>query len=209
MKVRTACVGVTRALLSRTVLRNLVLLAAMGYVLAALPFRSVWASEIILNIPCAALEYTPAGARGVGASCTGESLCYSAMSGTVSIITSKMTMAAFCYQQGVFNEADVGASSSMHINSGLATAFSSGLPVSTYWEGLGCDGYVPLKIESKTFWNCALEPPSYESGSGWLGGGGPNWGSMGGGCTYCSYNWMVSAQCSGPTDTHCSIFMMQ
>ena len=51
MKLRAIFVGVAGALLSRTILRNLVLLAAMAYVLAAFPFESVWASEIVINFP--------------------------------------------------------------------------------------------------------------------------------------------------------------
>jgi hypothetical protein len=118
-----------------------------------------------------------------------------------------MTMAAYCYQQGVFNEANVSASATKHINGGLTTAFSSDLPVSSYWEGVGCDGYPPLKIQSKSFRNCA-DTSLFEGGGDWLGGDDAGWGDIGG-CNYCSYNWAVDAQCSGPTDTHCSVFMMQ
>lgn len=86
MQVRTAFVSVAEALLSRTVLRNLVLLAAMTGVLATVPFRSVWASEIVLNFPCHNIEYTPANTSGVGASCRGDSLCYSAARNSLSLI---------------------------------------------------------------------------------------------------------------------------
>jgi hypothetical protein len=59
MKVLTSPFAAIKAVVSKTILRNLVFLTAMGIMLLTNVFAPAWASEILIGFPCFNLHFTP------------------------------------------------------------------------------------------------------------------------------------------------------
>jgi hypothetical protein len=146
--------SIARIFLSRTIVRNSILLVVMSVMLTALFIRPSWASEILLVFGCEDIHFTPPGAADEGAICTGGALCYSS-DDRLGMLTDTCRMHAYCNESTVVNDVLIDASSTNLRCRGVATALFTGMTVATYTSLNGCDpGDVPLEFETHSFENC-------------------------------------------------------
>lgn len=198
---------IAAVLLSRKILRNLILLIAMS-ILLYLPFTQVWADTLFIVFP--GFDFNV----NVRAQTSGAAVCGSLdWDGvTLRFIHLNAWIDGNCPNSDVYNEVRVGGFVGFEDKlrgNGRSLVANNNMMLGRLMNQQPCNG---------TYSEQFLSMPSACSAisfldwfDGYYGGSVPYWypDLGGGGCTYCAYNWMIDAQCSGPTDTHCSIFMMQ
>jgi hypothetical protein len=155
---------VTKALLSGTILRNVVLLIVMSVIPLTNFLTPAWAGKIIIGLDCFDMHFTPPGARDGGASCTGGCACYSYVRDSVVFMSDTVTANAYCGNATVLNEASVDFTFSYLRASAASYSSSTGKAVATLLSLYGCEpDDVPVTQSTENFDNCDEE----------IAGGGP------------------------------------
>src|SRR5882672_5004920 len=160
VKMRTLTKFIFGASRTRTILRNLLLISAMGLILCSLTVRPIWASEIFAIFGCTDYFIMPPGGFAAGALCTGVAGCLSS-DNRIGILTATCWENAYCAYSSVLDYVIVDATSTRVQCRGTGVDAPSGRTVHILFTSDGCDpdDILPFELRIPTFFNCSTPLP--------------------------------------------------